>query len=75
MRMGQVRKNFVVEGLVEVGPRSDFLLFVDAEQIGYLFLQHSGVVPEENEYTPLGRARVIVEWLEDDEWSEETSPT
>jgi hypothetical protein len=73
--MGQVRKNFVVEGLVEVGPRSDLLLFVDAEQIGYLFLQHSGVVPEENEYTPLGRARVSVEWLEDDEWSEETSPT
>jgi hypothetical protein len=73
--MGQVRKNFVVEGLVEVGPRSDFLLFVDAEQIGYLFLQHSGVVPEENEYTPLGRARVSVEWLEDDEWSEETYPT
>jgi hypothetical protein len=73
--MGQVRKNFVVEGLVEVGPRSDFLLFVDAEQIGYLFLQHSGVVPEENEYTPLGQARVSVEWLEDDEWSEETSPT
>jgi hypothetical protein len=73
--MGQMRKNFVVEGLVEVGPRSDFLLFVDAEQIGYLFLQHSGVVPEENEYTPLGRARVSVEWLEDDEWSEETSPT
>jgi hypothetical protein len=70
-----MRKNFVVEGLVEVGPRSDFLLFVDAEQIGYLFLQHSGVVPEENEYTPLGRARVSVEWLEDDEWSEETSPT
>ena len=73
--MGQVRKNFVVEGLVEVGPRSDFLLFVDAEQIGYLFLQHSGVVPEENEYTPLGQAHVSVEWLEDDEWSEETSPT
>ncbi len=73
--MGQLRKNFVVEGLVEVGPRSDFLLFVDAEQIGYLFLQHSGVVPEENEYTPLGRARVSVEWLEDDERSEETSPT
>lgn len=73
--MRQVRKNFVVEGLVEVGPRTDFLLFVDAEQIGYLFLQHSGIVPEENEYTPLGRARVSVEWLEDDEWSEETSPT
>ena len=73
--MRQVRKNFVVEGLVEVGPRSDLLLFVDAEQIGYLFLQHSGVVPEENEYTPLGRARVSVEWLEDDEWSEETYPT
>lgn len=73
--MGQTRKNFVVEGLVEIGPRTDFLLFVDAEQIGYLFLQHSGEKPKQNEYTPLGRARVSVEWLEDDERNEEASPT
>jgi hypothetical protein len=73
--MGRVRKDFVVEGLVEVGPRSDFLLFVDAEQIGYLFLQHSGTERKENEYTPLGRARVSVEWLEYDEGTEEASPT
>jgi hypothetical protein len=71
--MGRVRKDFVVEGLVEVGPRSDFLLFVDAEQIGYLFLQHSGTERKENEYTLLGRARVSVEWLEDGA-TEEASP-
>ncbi len=64
--MGQVRKDFVVEGLVEVGPRTDYLLFVDGEQIGYLFLQHSGTEPKQNDYTPLGRARVRVEWLEDE---------
>lgn len=46
--MGQGRKDFVVEGLVEVGPRSDFLLFVNAEQIGYLFLKHSGTERKEN---------------------------
>ncbi len=68
------RKDFVVEGLVEVGPRTDYLLFVDAEQIGYLFLQHSGTERKENEYTPLGRARVSVEWLED-EATEEASST
>jgi hypothetical protein len=72
--MGRVRKDFVVEGLVEVGPRTDFLLFVDAEQMGYLFLKHSGKEPKEHEYTPLGRARVSVEWLED-EATEEASPT
>ncbi len=72
--MGQVRKDFFVEGLVEVGPRTDFLLFVDGERIGYLFLQHSGAEPKEHEYTPLGRARVSVEWLED-EATEEASPT
>jgi len=72
--MGQGRKDFVVEGLVEVGPRSDFLLFVDAERIGYLFLKHSGIEPKEHDYTPLGRARVTVEWL-DDEATGETSPT
>jgi hypothetical protein len=72
--MGQVRKDLVVEGLVEVGPRTDFLLFVDGERIGYLFLQHSGTEPKQNEYTPLGRARISVEWL-DDEATEEASPT
>ena len=72
--MGQARKDFVVEGTVEVGPRTDYLLFVDAEQMGYLFLQHSGTEPKEHEYTPLGRARVSVEWL-DDESTEEASPT
>ena len=72
--MGPARKDFVVEGVVEVGPRSDFLLFVDAEQMGYLFLKHSGTERKEHEYTPLGRARVSVEWLED-EATEEASPT
>jgi hypothetical protein len=71
--MRRVRKDFVVEGLVEVGPRTDYLLFVDAEQIGYLFLQHSGTERKENEYTPLGRARVSVEWLEDEATEEVSS--
>ena len=73
--MGQVRKDFVVEGLVEVGPRADFLLFVDGERMGYLFLQHSGAEPKEHDYTPLGRARVSVQWLEDDKATEGASPT
>ena len=73
--MGRVRKDFVVEGLVEVGTRTDFLLFVDAELLGHLVLLHSGTERKENEYTPLGRARVSVEWLEDDEWTEEASLT
>jgi hypothetical protein len=34
-----------------------------------------GERPESGEYTRLGRARITVEWLEDDEATEEASPT
>jgi hypothetical protein len=34
-----------------------------------------GERPESGEYTRLGRARITVEWLEDDEATEEATPT
>jgi hypothetical protein len=69
--MDQPRSDFVVEGLIEIGPRGDFFAFVDGEFLGCLLSRHAGVEPRENEYTKLGRARITVEWsLEDDEATE-----
>jgi hypothetical protein len=64
-----------VEGVVEVGPRADFFVFLDGEQLGRILSQRSRVTSVPGEYTPLGRARITVEWLEDDEATEEASPT
>ncbi len=69
------RRDFSVEGEVQIGPRADYFLFLDGEQIGKVFSHHAGVGPKQGEYTRLGRARIIVEWLEDDEVTEEASPT
>ena len=69
------RRDFTIEGLIEVGPQADFFAFLDGEQLGKLLSQRSGITPMPGEYTPLGRARITVEWLEDDEATEEASPT
>lgn len=70
------RQDFSVEGLLEVGPRADYFVFLDGEQLGKVFSQRSGVAPVSGEYTRLGRARVTVEWLEEDGLlTEEASPT
>jgi hypothetical protein len=69
------KRDFSLEGVVEVGPRADFFLFLDGEQMGQLFSQYAGIRPVSGEYTRLGRARITVEWLEDDEATEEASPT
>jgi hypothetical protein len=66
-QIGKARKDFVVEGLIEVGPRAHFFAFVDGEFLGRMLCQYAGTEPRENEYTKLGRARITVEWLEDDE--------
>ena len=72
MRMGQ-RRDFSVEGIVEVGPQADFFMFLDGEQIGKLFSQRSGVETNPYEYTRLGRVQITAEWLEDDEATQEVS--
>jgi hypothetical protein len=40
-----------------------------------LLSQHPGVELKQGEYTRLGRVYITVEWLEDDELTEEASPT
>ena len=54
--MGQRRDDFVAEGLVELGPRKDFFVFVDGEMFGQLLARYSEADPKAGEYTPLDRA-------------------
>ncbi len=63
----QPNRDFVVEGLIQIGPRNDFFLFVDGEMIGKLFTQRAGAAPRQGEYTKLGRARITVEWLDEED--------
>ena len=63
------KRDFSLEGVLEIGPRADYFLFLDGEQIGRLFSKHAGVEPVAGNYTRLGRARIRVEWLEDNEAS------
>jgi hypothetical protein len=70
--MGQARRDFVVEGVIEIGPRADYFAFIDGEFLGRLLSHYAGVKPKDGEYTRLGRARITVEWLEDDEATSRT---
>lgn len=60
------KRNLSVEGLLELGPRADYFAFLDGDFLGRMLAQHAGVKPKEGEYTRLGRARITVEWLEED---------
>ncbi len=72
--MGQ-KRDFSIEGVVEVGPRADYFAFIDGDYLGRVLSEHAGVESKHGEYTKLGRARITIEWLEDDEATEEASPT
>jgi hypothetical protein len=57
-------EKFLREGIVEVGPKAEFFVFVDGEYLGALLSEHFGVGAETG-YTSLGRLRVTVERLEE----------
>ncbi len=59
---------------MEISPSEKYFLFLDGEHLGQLLLRHLRL-PERRGDTRLGRVRVTVEWLEDDELAEEASPT
>ena len=65
--MGSPQK-FVREGIVEVGPKAQFFVFVDGDYLGALLSEHFGVSAETG-YTPLGRLRITVERLEEPDGS------
>jgi len=58
------RNDFVVEGVLGVGPTEKFFVFLDGEYFGKLLVDHFRL-PEEKGYTDLGRVRVTVERLEE----------
>jgi hypothetical protein len=69
------RGEFVAEGLLELGPRTHYFLFFEGDFLWRVLAQHIGVESIDGEYTRLGRARITAEWIEDDELTEEASPT
>ncbi len=72
--MSRTRRDFVGEGVLEIGPRADFFIFFDGDYLGRILSDRAGVESKADEYTRLGRARITVEWLED-EATEEASST
>jgi hypothetical protein len=57
-------QKFVREGIVQIGPKAEFFVFVDGDYLGALLSEHFGVGAETG-YTSLGRLRVTVERLEE----------
>ncbi len=57
---------FVAEGSLEVGPSAQYFVFLDGEYLGQRMVAHFGL-PEERGYTKLGRVRITVERLEEDQ--------
>lgn len=58
------RTEFVAEGQVEIGPSTSFFVFLDGEYLGQRLVNYFQL-PEERDYTNLGRVRITVEKLEE----------
>lgn len=58
------RDKFVTEGQIEIGPSEKFFVFLDGDYLGQRLVDHFQL-PEEREYTNLGRVRITVERLEE----------
>jgi hypothetical protein len=57
---------FVAEGSLEIGPSAQYFVFLDGEYLGQRVVDHFGL-PEERGYTRLGRVRITVERLKEDQ--------
>ena len=68
------RGEFVAEGQMEIGPSEYYFVFLDGSFLGKLLVDRFQL-PAERAYTRVGRVRITVERLEDDEATEEASPT
>jgi hypothetical protein len=60
------RGKFVAEGHMKIGPYQEFFIFLDDAFLADLVLRHYRL-PEERGYTDVGRVRVTIERLEDEE--------
>ncbi len=59
-------REFVAEGRMEIEPSAQFFVFLDGDYLGQRLIDHYRL-PEERGYTDLGRVRVTVELLEEDQ--------
>lgn len=57
-------KRFVTEGIVDLGPKEDFFIFLDGEHLGKLLRKQFDVEAEAG-YTQMGRLRITVERVEE----------
>lgn len=58
------RTEFVAEGQIQIGPTEKFFVLLDGEYLGERLVKHFRL-PEEKDYTDLGRVRITVERLEE----------
>ena len=58
------RTEFVAEGQMQIGPTEKFFVMLDGEYLGDRLVKHFRL-PEEKDYTDLGRVRITVEMLEE----------
>ena len=58
------RTEFVAEGQMQIGPTEKFFVLLDGEYLGERLVRHFRL-PEEKDYTDLGRVRITVEKLEE----------
>ena len=59
-------KTFESEGQMQIGPSERFFVFLDGLYLGERLVEHFGLA-EERGFTNLGRVRVTVERLEEDQ--------
>jgi hypothetical protein len=60
------RGKFVAEGRMRVGPFEEYFVFLDGAILGQLLLRHYRL-PEERGYTDIGRVRVTIERLDEEQ--------
>ena len=57
-------KEFVAEGLLEIGPKESYFIFLDGDFLSKLLLKHFDL-PTEKGYTSAGRVRISVQRIEE----------
>jgi hypothetical protein len=60
------RGKFVMEGHMKIGPYEQYFIFLDRALLGQLLLRHYGL-PEQRGYTEVGRVRVTIERLDEEQ--------
>ncbi len=65
LRVEKTKETFVAEGQMQIGPTEKFFVFLDGDYLGQRLVRHFGL-PEERDFSDVGRVRVTVERLEEE---------